>query len=78
MSYIITVAIPDPNSNHGSEVSLPLAKDVGIFGVENCSAGIFTYCILKTGKIDMVYNSRSTRSKISGKRIQNFADVTFS
>ena len=50
ISYIITVAGPYPN--HGSEVSLPRAKNFGIFDVDNCLAKIFTYCILKTGKIE--------------------------
>ena len=43
---------PDPSPNHGSEVSFPRAKIVGIFGVENCLAKIFTCCILKTDKVD--------------------------
>ena len=42
ISYIISVASPELNPNHGSEVSLPRAKIVGIFGIENCSARIFT------------------------------------
>ena len=52
ISYIITLSSPDSYPNHGSEVSLPRAKIVGIFGIQNCSARIFTYCILKTDKVE--------------------------
>ena len=51
ISYTMTVASPDPNPDHCSEVSLPCPNVVGIFGIENCSARIFTYCTLKTDKI---------------------------
>ena len=51
ISYIITVASPDTNANHGSEEFLPRAKNVGILGVEICLARILL-CILKTGKIE--------------------------
>ena len=47
---IITVTSPDPDPDHRSEVSVPRAKIVRIFGVENCLARIFTYC--KTDKVD--------------------------